>query len=521
MEFHAIDAGWLSILPPIVAIVLALITKEVISSLFIGIAFGVITYSFSSGGGIIKAMVTMFQLMVSKLGGNLNIVLFLAILGIIVVLVTKAGGSQAYGNWAATKIKSKSQALLATSALGIIIFVDDYFNCLTVGTVMKPVTDKYKIARAKLAYIIDSTAAPVCIIAPISSWAAAVGSTLGDADKSGMFKSDLMAFIQTIPYNLYAILTLIMVIVVSVTHLNYGPMRKFETRAGKGDMGALDSAGLSDEEISDKGKVIDLIIPIFGLIIFSIMFMLYTGGFFGPEKVGIVKAIGNCDSSSSLVYGGFTALLLTFILYVPRKILSYKDFFGAISTGVQAMVPAILILTFAWTIGGVCRDLLSTGQFVGHLVQVSHFPLFLLPVVIFIVAAFLSFSMGTAWGTFGILIPIVTIICSADSSNITLLITALSATLGGSVFGDHCSPISDTTILSSTGAQCSHMDHVSSQMPYAISVAGCCIIGYLIGALTGGNLFATLGSGILSLVIVLVIMSKRAVKQSKKSLTEG
>ena len=309
MEFHAIDAGWLSILPPIVAIVLALITKEVISSLFIGIAFGVITYSFSSGGGIIKAMVTMFQLMVSKLGGNLNIVLFLAILGIIVVLVTKAGGSQAYGNWAATKIKSKSQALLATSALGIIIFVDDYFNCLTVGTVMKPVTDKYKIARAKLAYIIDSTAAPVCIIAPISSWAAAVGSTLGDADKSGMFKSDLMAFIQTIPYNLYAILTLIMVVVVSVTHLNYGPMRKFETRAGKGDMGALDSAGLSDEEISDKGKVIDLIIPIFGLIIFSIMFMLYTGGFFGPEKVGIVKAIGNCDSSSSLVYGGFTALL--------------------------------------------------------------------------------------------------------------------------------------------------------------------------------------------------------------------
>lgn len=516
MTFEAINAGWLSILPPLVAIALALITKEVISSLFIGVAFGVITYAFSSGGGLIDAMVTMFQLMVSKLGDNLNIVLFLAILGIIVVLVTKAGGSQAYGNWAATKIKSGPQALLATSGLGIIIFVDDYFNCLTVGTVMKPVTDKYKIARAKLAYIIDSTAAPICIIAPISSWAAAVGSTLGDADKSGMFKSDLMAFIQTIPYNLYAILTLIMVIVVSITNLNYGPMRKFEKKAAKGELGAAEDVKLTDESISEKGKVVDLIIPIFGLIAFSIIFMLYTGGFFGPDNVSIVKAIGDCDSAASLVYGGFTALILTFILYIPRKVLSYKEFFGAISTGVQAMVPAILILTFAWTIGGVCRDLLSTGAFVGHLVEVSNFPLMLLPVVIFIVAAFLSFSMGTAWGTFGILIPIVTIICSADTADTTLLITALSATLGGSVFGDHCSPISDTTILSSTGAQCSHMDHVSSQMPYALTVAICCVIGYLVGALTGGNLIATLGSGIAALAIAIVVLSKRQDKNSKE-----
>ncbi len=517
MEFEAINAGWLSIVPPLVAIALALITKEVISSLFIGVAFGVITYSFSSGKGLIDAMVVMFQLMVSKLGGNLNIVLFLCILGIIVVLVTKAGGSQAYGEWAAKRIKSKSHALLATSALGLIIFVDDYFNCLTVGTVMKPVTDKYKIARAKLAYIIDSTAAPICIIAPISSWAAAVGSTLGDADKTGMFKSDLMAFIQTIPYNLYALLTLIMVVFVSISHWNIGPMKRFEENALSGNLGEAQDTGIQEEKVSDKGKVIDLMIPILGLIFFSVAFMLYTGGYFTDDKIGIVKAIGDCDSSASLVYGGFTALILTFILYIPRKVLSYKDFFGSVSTGVQAMVPAVLILTFAWTIGGVCRDLLSTGTFVGHMVEVSKFPLFLLPVVIFIVAAFLSFSMGTAWGTFGILIPIVTIICSADAGNTTLLITALSATLGGSVFGDHCSPISDTTILSSTGAQCPHMDHVSSQMPYAVIVAVCSIIGYLGGAISNGSLAVTLICGVGSLVAAMIFITT----VSKKKMTKA
>ena len=502
-----IYVGWLSILPPIIAIVLALVTKEVISSLLIGIFFGTFTYAFFTGSGFMGAITTTFTLIGEKMSDNINIILFLSILGALVVLVTIAGGSQAYGVWAATKIKSKAMAQLATCILGVIIFVDDYFNCLTVGTVMKPVTDKYRISRAKLAYLIDSTAAPVCIIAPISSWAAAVGAALAGA---GVFESDLLAFCATIPFNLYALLTLTMVVILSLTKISYGPMSKIEALAEKENkLGEIEEQSVSSLKISDGGKISDLVIPILALIVFSILAMLYTGELFSDPDQTIITAFGNCDSALSLVFGGFGALMVAFILYIPRKVLSFKDFMSGIGEGVKTMVPAIMILTFAWTISGVCRNLLSTGEFIGDVVKSSNFPLAFIPAIIFIVAAFLSFSMGTAWGTFGILIPIVIIICE-PVMDLTpdLIIVALAATLGGSVFGDHCSPISDTTILSSTAASCLHMEHVSTQIPYALTVAAASFIGYVVSGFTNQNVFATLISGIGALLLMIFLFSK-------------
>ena len=486
---EAINVGILSILPPVIAIALALITKEVISSLLIGIFVGTFTYSFSSGKGFMGGLDTTLNLMGQKIGDNATMILFLSLLGVLVVLVTAAGGSQAYGNWAATKIKNKRMAQLATSLLGFIIFVDDYFNCLTVGTVMRPVTDKYRISRAKLAYLIDSTAAPICIIAPISSWAAAVGSTLAAAK---IFKSDLLAFCATIPFNLYAILTI---------------LRKIEKYAElNNELGALT---INEETDETEGKVKDLLIPIIALIVFSILAMLYTGGLFSGKAGGIISAFGNSEAPKSLALGGFGAIVVTFILYMPRKILSFKDFMGSFTEGIKMMVPAITILVLAWTISGVCRDLLSTGQYIGNLVQHSHFPVIFLPLIVFIVASFLSFSMGTAWGTFGILIPIVIIICEPIiATNPSIMIVTLAATLGGSVFGDHCSPISDTTILSSTGADCNHIQHVSTQIPYALTVAAASGIGYFVSALTKFNVFTTIGSGVLSLIVMIYIFDK-------------
>ena len=507
MEMEAINVGLLSILPPIIAIGLALITKEVISSLLIGIFVGTFTYAFSSDAGFMGGLNTTLALMGQKIGDNATMILFLSLLGVLVVLVTAAGGSQAYGVWAATKIKNKKMAQLATSLLGFIIFVDDYFNCLTVGTVMKPVTDKYRIARVKLAYLIDSTAAPVCIIAPISSWAAAVGSTLAAAN---VFESDILAFVSTIPFNLYAVLTIVMVIIVATTNVSYGPMKKLEREAQlNNELGALTES--MDLEETD-GKVMDLIIPILALIILSILAMLYTGGLFSGESKNLVEAFGNCDSSTSLALGGFGAIIVTFILYIPRKVLGFREFMDSVTEGIKMMVPAITILVLAWTISGVCRDLLSTGQYIGGLVQSSNFPLAILP---FIVAGFLSFSMGTAWGTFGILIPIVIIICEpALATSPSLMTVTLAATLGGSVFGDHVSPISDTTILSSTGADCNHIQHVSTQIPYALTVALACAIGYLVSAVTNFNVFTTLGSGLVALLVLLFVINKISAKRN-------
>ncbi|MEG0115970.1 MAG: Na+/H+ antiporter NhaC family protein [Hydrogenoanaerobacterium sp.] len=511
---EAIQVGFLSLVPPIIAISLALITKEVISSLMIGILSGTLIYSLNLGlNPVVGTVETTFKLMATRI--DMNILLFLALLGALVVVVTMAGGSRAYGQWAGSKLKTKRSALLATSALGGLIFIDDYFNCLTVGTVMKPVTDKYNVSRAKLAYIIDATAAPVCIIAPISSWAAAVGSNLRI---TGEFDSDLAAFVATIPYNLYALLSIVMLVALCVTNLDFGPMERAEIKAQQGDIGAIDTVSTGDTRVSVKGRVFDMLIPIGALIVFSILAMLYNGGFWGSDPAiagNIAAAFGNCVAAEALVLGGFAALIVAFVLFVPRKIISFRGFMDGITEGIKSMVPADIILILAWTISGVCRDLLSTGEYVRDIVQGSNMPAALIPAIIFAIAAGLSFAMGTAWGTFGILIPIVVPVCVAIAPN--LLIVSLSATLAGSVFGDHCSPISDTTILSSTGAGVNHIEHVSTQMPYALVVAACCFVGYLVAGFTNANVWLTFGSSAVLLLVTLVILHKLSAKKIAKA----
>ncbi|MGL4343758.1 MAG: Na+/H+ antiporter NhaC family protein [Cellulosilyticaceae bacterium] len=505
---EAIDVGLLSILPPLIAIGLALLTKEVISSLIVGILSGTMIYAFNTGGGVVKGIDVTFALMAEKLGDNASIILFLGFLGALVAVITMAGGSRAYGDWASNKIKSKKGAQLGTSFLGGLIFIDDYFNCLTIGTVMRPVADKHQISRAKLAYIIDATAAPICIIAPISSWAASVISQMDEVGLNGM-----ETFMATIPYNLYAILTLIMVVVLCVTDIEFGPMAKFEkaAREGKEVKGSVDGDDdeLSRMKVSSKGKVYDLIIPIVALIIFAVLAMLYVGGYFNGGMT-IAEGFGATDAGSALALAGFGALVVAFLLFVPRQIVTFKQFMNGIGTGVKSMVGAFIILTLAWTISGVCRDLLGTGEFVGGLVKASNMSPAIIPAVVFLVAGGLAFAMGTSWGTFGILIPIVTMICAAVAPE--LITATLAATLAGAVFGDHCSPISDTTILSSTGAGCNHIDHVASQIPYTVVVAVCCFIGYLIAGVTA-NVWLTLGSSIVLLLATLFVLNQLSKKQ--------
>ncbi len=499
-------AGWLSLLPPIIAIVLALLTKEVIASLMIGILSGTLLYSIGMGLNPLAGTIgTAFELMVKK--ADLYIVIFCCLLGALVAVISQAGGSRAYGRWATSKIRSRRAAMLSTSLLGILIFIDDYFNCLTVGTVMKPVTDKYKVSRAKLAYIIDATAAPVCIIAPVSSWAAAVGSNL---HATGHFVSDFAAFIATIPYNLYAILTLVMVITVCLTNLDFGPMAEREAKAAGGDLGAVAAPGEADRKESKKGTVADMLLPIGFLIFFSVVGMLYNGGYWGADpkfRHSFGAAFGNCTAASALTWGCFGALCVSALLFLPRRLMTFQDFMKGITEGIKSMVPACVILLLAWTISGVCRDLLQTAEFVKNSLG-SSLPGGLLPAIIFVVAAFLSFSTGTAWGTFGILIPIAVPIAEAVAPN--LLVVSLSAILAGSVFGDHCSPISDTTILSSTGAGCQHIEHVSTQLPYALLVAACCVVGYLVAGFTNANLWLTLGASLLMLFAAIAILHRRS-----------
>lgn len=499
MGLEMIQAGWLSILPPIIAIVLALVTKEVYSSLFVGIFAGMFIYCNATGTSLVVAIQHIFDMMVYKIGDNATMIVFLALLGSLVYVVTKAGGSRAYGKWASTKLKSPISAKLATVILGILIFIDDYFNCLTVGTVMRPITDKFKISREKLAYIIDSTAAPVCIIAPISSWAVAVSSEVSSG-------GGMNAFIQTIPFNLYALLTLTMIIILCFKDLDFGPMKRAEERVKADDFEYAEE----QEETESKGTVMDLILPMVVLIFASIICMAYTGGFF--EGVDFTTAIGK-NPTMGLVLGAFVALMVCMVLYIPRKLLTFREFMEGSVEGVKTMVGAILILVFAWALSGVCRELIGTGEFVSNLVASSSFSFALLPVIVFVVAAFLSFSMGTAWGTFGILIPIVTMIC-ASGEGASVLICTLGATLAGSVYGDHCSPISDTTILSSAGAKCDHIAHVQTQIPYATLVAGVCVAGYLVGGITT-NPWITLIVSECLLVAVLVFMSKRDQKKTK------
>ena len=492
-----------ALLPPIIAIALALITKEVYSSLFIGILSGALIYSNFNVWGMVTST---FDVMIGKLSDswNVGILIFLVILGMMVSLINKAGGSAAYGRWAETHIKSRAGALLSTVVLGVLIFIDDYFNCLTVGSVMRPVTDKHQISRAKLAFIIDATAAPICIIAPISSWAAAVSSVAPEGQ-------GLQLFMSSIPYNFYALLTLAMMLMMIILNVDFGKMRTHEINALNGDIYTTEArpfAASNDGAGNAKGTVADLVVPIVALIVSCVLTMVYTGGFFDATSdsyMNFIDAFGNSDASVGLVLGSFIALMVTFVLYIPRKIVSLKEFTGAFADGFKLMSSAILILTFAWTLSGVTNNL-GAQIVVAEFVRINAAGLAnLLPAIVFLIAVGLAFATGTSWGTFGILLPIV---CSVFPSG-ELMIIAVSACLAGAVCGDHCSPISDTTIMASTGAQCEHINHVSTQLPYsllsaAVSFAGFVMAGYIQNALIVLPICVAI-----MFVVLLVIRSKQ------------
>ena len=497
--------------PAIVAIVLALITKQVYVSLFIGVFVGAM---FFVGGNPINALGTLFQVMSSKVGANVPIIVFLVMLGIFVVLMQKSGGSKAYGEWAQSKISSKKGALGATAALGCLIFVDDYFNCLTVGSVMRPVTDKFKVSHSKLAYIIDATAAPVCIIAPISSWAAAVGSNLEGKDA-------IATFIKTIPFNVYAILTLVMVFVLCYTKLDFGKMKKNEQIAEEtGDLDAGETETSADNDASivsnPKGKVRHLIVPVVVLIVSCILGMIYCGFFFNwntetfgttLQSANVIEAFSNCDAGLSLAIGSIVALVIVSVYYMISGVTSFKDITDSFTQGFKAMVPAILILTFAWTISGIMGakgGYLDAQAFVQSNVEKIPGALqSLFPAIFFLLACGIAFATGTSWGTFGVLVPIAVTILGGGSS--TLAVLTVSATLGGAVFGDHVSPISDTTIMASTGANCNHLDHVKTQFPYAGIVAIIAALSYIVAGFTaslGGVLCALIMWAIVAILFV-------------------
>lgn len=502
-----------ALLPPVIAIVLALITKEVYSSLFIGIVTGAFLYA--NGNPELSLNTMLFNEeggMITKLadGWNVGILVFLVILGVLVALMNKVGGSAAFGQWASKHIKSRVGTQLATIGLGVLIFIDDYFNCLTVGSVMRPVTDRQKISRAKLSYLIDATAAPVCIIAPVSSWAAAVTSSVPEG--SGI--NGFAMFLNTIPYNLYAILTIIMMIVLAVMKFDFGPMKKHEINAMNGDLFTTDArpyGEVSQEKTSPNGRVIDLVFPVIVLIICCIIGMVYTGGFF--EGVSFIDAFADADASVGLVLGSTVTLVITFCFYMIRGTITFKEFAACIPEGFKAMVAPILILTLAWTLSGM-TGLLGAKFYVHDLVEASAGALqMFLPAIIFVVALFLAFSTGTSWGTFAILIPIVChVFGSADTYQ--MLVISISACLAGAVCGDHCSPISDTTIMASAGAHCDHVNHVSTQLPYALTAAAVSFAGYILAGVLG----YTLGTGIAMiatpvsiaiLIVTLVVIKKQ------------
>lgn len=496
-----------SLFPPVIAIGLALITKEVYSSLFVGILSGGIIYAAASGTGFegtFKAVVQDGLITNLSNAYNVGILVFLVVLGIIVVLMNKAGGSRAYGEWAAAHIKGRRGVALSTFFLGVLIFVDDYFNCLTVGSVMRPITDKHNISRSKLAYLIDSTAAPICIIAPISSWAAAVSGTVEGVN-------GISLFINTIPYNLYAFLTILMVIFISVSDTDYGPMKIHEDNAKNGDIYTTRNNVYEQDAqpVTERGRVIDLILPVAVLIVFCVVGMIYTGGFFSGTD--FVTAFANCDAAYGLSLGSISALIVIIAYYMLRRVLKFNECMDSIAAGFKQMVPAILILTFAWTLKTMTNHL-EAGAFVSGVVQSATALSVLLPVILFVVAIGLAFATGTSWGTFGILIPIVTSVFDAELANVSqtgeipsMVIICISACLAGAVCGDHCSPISDTTIMASTGAQCDHVNHVSTQLPYALTVAAVCVVGYLLSGFVH-NVFIVLGfSAALMLAVLFAI----------------
>lgn len=499
IEKNSVQKTFWALVPSFIAIDLALITKEVYSSLFAGIFFGGLLYS---NFNFENTMNYVFQdVLMEQLGNkyNIGILIFLVILGILVTAMNKAGGSKAFGDWAGKHIKSKIGAQCATIFLGMIIFIDDYFNCLTVGSVMRPITDKYKISRAKLAYLIDSTAAPICIIAPISSWAAAVSGFIEN-------QNGIELFIKTIPFNFYALLTIVMMFLLSIFKIDFGPMKNCEENIkSKTNEKIFEFANQSDLKNNKNGKVIDLVLPIIFLICFCVLGMIYSGGFFSGENINFVQALSQSDASVGLVYGSFLALILSFCLYIFRGVLNFKECMDCISQGFISMVAPILILSLAWSLKAV-TDNLGAREFVAELVQIyaGGFINFM-PCVLFIISGILAFATGTSWGTFGILIPIV--INIFEKNNYPMMIISMSACMSGAVCGDHCSPISDTTIMSSAGAQSEHMEHVLTQLPYSLSCAFIASISYLIAGFTKSG-FISLATGIILLVVFLVAIKK-------------
>ena len=540
--FELISTGAWSIVPPLLALALALITKEVYSSLTIGVFVGMVIYQFTLNGVGVDQLVTAFtdvpNAMALQIADNGALLLFLALLGALTVVIATAGGSRAYAEWVSTHIKNARAAQVLTGLLGIIIFVDDYFNCLTVGAVMRPVTDRFHVSHEKLAWIIDSTAAPVCIIAPVSSWAVAVGGYLGDDGFS--------TFVQSIPYNFYALLTIFFVFFMLITNKNdYGPMRAAEEEA-KSSEGAtaeggkllekLSTMGLSDQaeadpddhtnlesvvteqadieqsasaaideykglDISEKGKVYDLIVPILVLIFFSILGMMYTGGFF--EGVDFATAVGE-NPVGGLCIGATVALCVAGAMFLPRGLTTLSGFVESVSEGVRSMVGAIMILVLAWSLGGCCRYMLGTGDFVSSFLNSLGLSLAILPCIIFLVAGFIGFAMGTSWGTIALILPIVVGVFNEGDP---LFLVAVGATLAGAVYGDHISPISDTTILSSAGAKCNHLRHVATQLPYATTVMVVCFVCYIVAGFTG-NPWISLVLGAVLIVVAVKILHK-------------
>lgn len=489
----------LSMLPPIITIILALWTKEVYISLIIGIFSGAMLFT---GGNFLESIVTLFAIMEKKVGGNVNILVFLVILGILVAAISKSGATRAYGEWARSVISGKRSALGLTAFLGMLIFIDDYFNCLTVGTIMRPVTDKFKICRAKLAYIIDATAAPICIIAPVSSWAAAVGSSLPEGSNIDGFA----LFIETIPFNLYAILTMLFMAFIILTGRDFATMGA-DVRKNKEHFEIPDEYKdnvTEEQSTSGNGKIFDLVLPLVVLIAACIYGMLYTGGI--NDGATISAAFADCDASKGLVIGSFSAFIFTALLYLPRRVVTFTNFCECFTQGFKAMTPAIFILCLAWTLSGICGDeYLNLGGYVGNIVHEHASLAVFLPVVFFLVAIGLAFATGTSWGTFGILIPIAVAVVHLTPETYNMLVLCVAAILSGAVGGDHASPISDTTILASAGAQCHHIDHVATQVPYVLTVSACCVVGYIVDGFTQ-NGWLGLGVALACLAAVMIFV---------------
>ena len=526
--------GWLSIIPPLIAITLAVTTKDVFGSLLVGIISGYAIYvNFAPPSILATLEITnpvlgpLNETVNAMLGAtsnrdNLALLFFLAMLGGLVAILTAAGGSKAFAKWATTKIKSKRAAQLATFALGCVIFIDDYFNALTVGNVMRPITDRYKISRAKLAYIIDSTAAPVTILFPVSSWVATVISLINPSLQQYGFKEQgLGAFMSACPFNYYAWLTLLMVVLVATLNVDFGPMARFERISQEQGSDAVSAQDSPDDEmevldVSDKGTAWDLILSIVVLVALALLSMLYTGGFF--DGVPAAAALSNCDSSISLVYAGTGTLIFTLFLFVPRKLMTIKQFIEAFVQGIKSMVSAIFMLILAWTFASVLSEgVLSTGSFVAGMVA-GNIPGFILPVIIFLLSAFIAFTTGVSWGAMAIMLPTSIAVCAVVAPE--HIAAVLGATLAGSVYGDHCSPLADTTILSSAGASCVHLDHVMSQLPYANVVAGISLVGFLVAGLTF-NPWIPMAVCVLLLIAVMLVIHYRIQKRDARLLRQS